>query len=202
MPCCICPEYRVVAPIQWRIPAMMTGNGTFRYAACRAARQQDILFSQLRVGDRIELDGPYGMAYLRENSPRDIVCIAGGSGLSPMVSITRAAAVAPSLAGRRIDFVFGGRTAQDICGKEMLQMLPGFGTNIHYHPVVSGMPEADDGWDGYRGYVHEVAHSLFAARLPSCEIYFAGPPAMGQAIQKMLVDLGVDSTQVHFDQFY
>ena len=160
------------------------------------------LFSQLPVGDRIELDGPYGMAYLREDSPRDIVCIAGGSGLSPMVSITRAAAVAPRLAGRRIDFVFGGRTAQDICGKEMLQTLPGFGTNIHYHPVVSGMPEADDGWDGYRGYVHEVAHSLFAARLPSCEIYFAGPPAMGQAIQKMLVDLGVDSTQVHFDQFY
>jgi ferredoxin-NADP reductase len=85
----------------------------------RAGRRGDgILFSQLRVGDRIELDGPYGMAYLREDSPRDIVCIAGGSGLSPMVSITRAAAVAP------IDFVFGGRTAQDICGKEMLQMLP------------------------------------------------------------------------------
>lgn len=160
------------------------------------------LFEGLRMGERIDIDGPYGMAYLREDSPRDIICLAGGSGLSPMISIARAAAASPLLEGRRIDFVYGGRAARDICGKEMLEELPGFGSNIHYHPVVSGMPETDDGWDGYRGFVHEIAAKLFAERLPACEVYFAGPPAMGQAIQKMLLDLGVPPAQVHFDQFY
>ena len=160
------------------------------------------LFEALRIGDRINIDGPYGMAYLREDSPRDIICLAGGSGLSPMISIARAAALSPLLEGRRIDFIYGGRSARDICGKEMLEELPGFGNNLHYHPVVSGMPEGDDGWDGYRGFVHEIAARLFAERLPACEIYFAGPPAMGQAIQKMLFDLGVPPAQIHFDQFY
>ena len=47
------------------------------------------LFDRIKIGETIGLDGPYGMAYLREDSPRDILCLAGGSGLSPMVSIAR-----------------------------------------------------------------------------------------------------------------
>jgi toluene monooxygenase electron transfer component len=158
------------------------------------------LFDALSVGDRIGIDGPYGMAYFREEAERDIICLAGGSGLSPMVSITRAAAASPRFAGRAIDFIYGGRTAQDICGEDMLAELPRFGTHIRYHPVVSA--SGDDSWDGHRGFVHEVAERLFSDRLRDCEVYFAGPPLMGQAIQKMLVDRGVPAAQVHFDQFY
>jgi toluene monooxygenase electron transfer component len=160
------------------------------------------LFEHIPLGASIGIDGPYGMAYFREEADRDIICLAGGSGLSPMMSIARGAARSSSFTGRRLDFVYGGRTAIDICGKELLQELPGFGESIHFHPVVSGMPEDDDGWDGYRGFVHEIAHRLFAERLRNCEVYFAGPPMMGQAVQKMLVDLGVPSGQIHFDQFY
>ena len=160
------------------------------------------LFDVVSAGDDITVDGPYGMAYLREDAPRDIVCIAGGSGLSPMISITRAAAVAPALAGRRIDFVYGGRAARDICGAEMLQELPGFGETIHYHAAISPGPNIDDGWEGYRGFVHDVADELFGIRLAACEIYFAGPPLMGEAMQKMLLARDVPPEQIHFDQFY
>ena len=44
-----------------------------------------VLFDKLACGDEIGLDGPYGVAWLRTESPRDIVCVAGGSGLAPMV---------------------------------------------------------------------------------------------------------------------
>ena len=160
------------------------------------------LFEALSASDRIGIDGPYGMAYLREDSPRDIVCLAGGSGLSPMISITRAAAVSPALTGRRLDFVYGGRAARDICGMDMLEQLPGFGENLHYHPAISATSDPDDGWNGYRGFVHDVADELFGVRLPACEIYFAGPPLMGEAIQKMLFSRGVPPAQIHFDQFF
>jgi toluene monooxygenase electron transfer component len=158
------------------------------------------LFDALQIGARIGVDGPYGMAYFREEAERDIICLAGGSGLSPMISVARAAAASARFSGRSIDFVYGGRTARDICGEDMLSELPRFGTHIRYHPVVSN---GDDGaWPGHRGFVHEAAERLFGDRLRDCEIYFAGPPLMGQAIQKMLIDLGVPSAQVHFDQFY
>lgn len=38
---------------------------------------------ELAPGSAVEIDGPYGMAYLREDSSRDILCLAGGSGLAP-----------------------------------------------------------------------------------------------------------------------
>jgi len=160
------------------------------------------LFDALSTGVRVGIDGPFGMAYLREEAERDVVCVAGGSGLSPMISIVRAAAVSPALAGRRIDLVYGGRTARDICGREMLEELPGFGTRIFYHPAVSSVEEGDKGWDGYRGFVHDVAEELFGIRLSACEVYFAGPPAMSEAMQKMLFTRGVPQEQMHFDQFF
>ena len=160
------------------------------------------LFERLEAGSRIGIDGPYGMAYLRDEAPRDLVCLAGGSGLSPMISIARAAAAAPALRERRLDFVYGGRTPRDICGRNILEQLPGFGERIHYHPAISEAGSADDGWNGYRGFVHDVADQLLGVRLPSCEVYFAGPPAMAEAVQKMLVGRGVPQDQVHFDQFY
>lgn len=157
---------------------------------------------EMAVGTRIGIDGPYGMAYLREDAPRDIVCLAGGSGLSPMISVTRAAALAPALSARRLDFVYGGRTPHDICGRNILEGLPGFGERIRYHAAVSDVGSAGDGWNGYRGFVHDVADELLGVRLPACEVYFAGPPAMAEAVQKMLVARGVPQDQVHFDQFY
>lgn len=178
------------------------GQWHFQIKRVPGGKATEALFERLAVGDEISIDGPYGMAYLRESIDRDIICIAGGSGLAPMISIARAAAVSPALQGRRVDFLYGGRAARDICGREMLEVLPGFGATIHYHPAISAPPEVDDGWAGYRGFVHDLAEELIGARLAECEIYFAGPPMMGDAVLKMLVAHGVPGEQVHFDRFY
>jgi toluene monooxygenase electron transfer component len=162
------------------------------------------LFSAIGVGGSIAVDGPYGMAYLREDAPRDILCLAGGSGLSPMIAIARKAAESPALAGRTLHFIYGGRGARDICGEPMLKCLPGYGTRILYHPAVSA-PETDPDsppWQGHVGFVPDVARAMFGERLADFEIYFAGPPAMAEAVMRMLVDLKVPPGQVHYDQFY
>jgi toluene monooxygenase electron transfer component len=161
------------------------------------------LFGAARLGEDIAVDGPFGMAYLREDSPRDILCLAGGSGLSPMISIARAAAHSPALGDRTIHFVYGGRASRDICGEPMLRDLPGFGTRIHYHPCASKPEETpDDPWHGRSGFVHDVARELFGERLRDFEIYFAGPPLMATAVQAMLIEMKVPPEQAHFDQFY
>lgn len=161
------------------------------------------IFEALRPGDVLDVDGPYGMAYLREDRPRDVLCLAGGSGLSPMIAITRAAAVSQALRDRNVHFVYGGRAARDICGEPMLRCLPGFGERIHYHPCVS-RPDGDGGaaWTGRSGLIHDATRELFGERLRDLEIYFAGPPAMAKAVQAMLHDMKVPQDQVHFDQFY
>jgi toluene monooxygenase electron transfer component len=153
--------------------------------------------------EAIEVDGPYGMAYLREDAPRDVLCLAGGSGLSPMISIARGFALSEKLAGRNLHFIYGGREARDICGEPMLKDLPGYGERIFYHPAIS-MPGEDPEttWSGRVGFVHAVAQEMHGERLPDFEVYFAGPAPMGQAVLTMLIKMKVPQPQVHFDQFY
>ena len=164
------------------------------------------LFDKVAVGDRITLDGPYGLAYLRAESPRDVVCIAGGSGLAPILSIARGAVREPRLDGRRIHVFYGARTERDLCGESELRTLPGFGERITFTPVLS--EAADGAWKGATGFVHEAARRFVQGeagagdRWAQYEYYFAGPPLMAEAVQKMLIEARVPYPQVHFDKFY
>ncbi len=165
------------------------------------------LFDHVKPGDTLQIDGPYGLAYLRSDSPRDIACIAGGSGLAPVVSIARGVAANPAMDGIKLHLFYGGRAARDICGEDMLQALPGYGERFFFHPIIS-MPDADANasteqqWQGKVGFVHELALEVLGATLPAHEIYFAGPPLMAQAVQKMLMQEKVPGGQVHYDAFY
>ena len=165
----------------------------------------------LQPGAVVHVDGPYGMAWLRRDAPRDILCLAGGSGLAPMVSIARGAMVEPALADRQLHFIYGGRTAADLCGRDMLEVLPGWGTRLTYRGFVSAPPPegttsaagvAHEAVDYAHGFVHEAALSLHGERLREMEVYFAGPAAMATAVQRMLLGAGVPPDQQHFDQFY
>jgi toluene monooxygenase electron transfer component len=60
----------------------------------------------------------------------------------------------------------------------------------------------EDGWQGPTGFVHEHARDFVADRWNDFEYYFAGPPAMAQAVQQMLIEKRVPYSQVHFDSFY
>ncbi len=159
------------------------------------------LFDQLKVGDAVTLDGPYGNAYLREDAPRDILCVAGGSGLSPMISIARAFAASEKLKGRKLHFVYGGRSGRDLAGEAILRGLPGFGKTIFYYAALSN-PADDDNWTGRTGFVHEAVKDILGASLPEHEIYFAGPPPMTEAVMKMAIENKVPVAQLHYDRFY
>jgi toluene monooxygenase electron transfer component len=161
-----------------------------------------VLFEKLAEGDEIGLDGPYGVAYLRTEVPRDMVCVAGGSGLAPMISIARGAAEAGLLAERKLYFFYGARTPRDVCGEEMLRVLAGYGDQIVFVPVVS-LPGDNGDWHGKTGYVHDAVAGALPAELASYEFYFAGPPPMTQALQELLmVGHRVPFEQIHFDRFF
>lgn len=161
------------------------------------------LFDRLRPGDAVEIDGPYGLAWLREDSPRDVVCVAGGSGLAPMVSIARGAAAAGMLANRKLHFFYGARTPRDVCGDAFLRDLPNGGLAIRYHAVVSNSESSETPWNGETGFVHEAVVRRLGNELARHEFYFAGPPPMTQALQELLmVKHRVPYQQIHFDRFF
>lgn len=157
------------------------------------------LFDQVKPGSEIALDGPYGMAFLRPGSPRDIVCVAGGSGLAPILSVVRGAVRTPGSGQRRIHVFHGVRTSGDICGQAELSALPGYGDTLTHEVVLS---EPDASWSGAAGFVHERMRDFVAERWTQFDYYFAGPPPMVEAVQRLLIERRVPFPQVHFDRFY
>jgi toluene monooxygenase electron transfer component len=119
------------------------------------------------------------------------------------MSIVRAIAGTPSLADKRIYVFYGGRRPADICGEDMLLALPPLQGRYTYVPVISCPDdEASGGWAGRRGFVHEALPAIVAQPLGAYEFYFAGPPPMTVAVQRLLLEAKVPHTQMHFDQFF
>jgi toluene monooxygenase electron transfer component len=193
----------VEAPRTYSMSNVDDGSGTWQFIVRRVAGGTGTvtLFDKVPVGATITLDGPYGLAYLRADSPRDLILIGGGSGLAPVLSLARGAVAEPALAGRRIDVFYGARTTRDLCGETELCALPGFGKRLFFHAVLSHSQD-EEGWKGPSGFVHDHAREHIGDRWADFEYYFAGPPPMAQAVQQMLIEKRVPYPQVHFDSFY
>lgn len=180
------------------------GEWRFLIKRVRDGAGTQYLFDEMSLGDSIFIDVPYGLAYFRDEFVRNIICVAGGSGLSPIISIVRRAAQHPKFAERRIHVFYGGRGPSDICGEEFLRVLPKYGVNITFNASIS-LPELDPNgmWIGPVGYVHESVERIMNGSLGEYEFYVAGPPPMLQATVQMLVlKHKVDIDRVHFDRFF
>ena len=98
---------------------------------------------------------------------------------------------------------YGARTVRDFAGERELAELPGFGTRITYQAVLSDTQADPPGaWEGPTGFVHDHVREWAGERFSQYEWYFAGPPLMAEAMQKLLIEKRVPYPQVHFDSFY
>lgn len=169
-----------------------------------AGAGSEYMFERLETGDRLRCDGPYGQAYLRPEIERDIVCIAGGSGLSPIMSIVRAVTGDTRFSERKIMMFYGGRGPNDICTPELLSEIEPLDAQLVCHNVTSD-PElsAQQNWQGECCFVHELVEKTLGDTLPDFEFYFCGPPAMTESVQRMLmIEHKVPFQQIHFDRFF
>lgn len=173
-------------------------DGVWRFVIRRTqgGRGSNAMFDDLRVGDELAFDGPYGHAYLRAGA-RDVVCIAGGSGLGPMLSIARA--VLSEGGTRRVHFYLGLRAQSDLGAAQDLAEIAG--PRLLATTVLSA-PDASHEWRGATGFVHAEVERALAPPLAQYDFYFAGPPPMVEAVQELLiVRHRLPFDQIHFDRF-
>lgn len=162
-----------------------------------------VLAEELRIGDCVLMDGPYGLAYFRSEAPRDVVCIGGGSGLSPLKSILCAAVREPTLRRQFIYLFYGGRTPADICTDQLLDEDPLLRQRVRVKSAISDTCSTAP-WNGERGFIHEVLRRWLddVGGAHNREYYFCGPSQMTEAVQRLLVfDFKVPAAQLHFDRF-
>lgn len=173
-------------------------DGLWRFIVRKtpAGRGSGALCDHLPVGARLEIDGPFGHAWLRP-TPRDVVCVAGGSGLGPMLSVARG--VLAGGGARRLHFFLGLRTQAELGAAAEVDAL---GRDRVAATVVLSDPQASPAWPGARGFVHAEVERTLAAPLDRFDFYFAGPPPMIDAMQELLmIRHRVPFDQIHFDRF-
>ena len=159
------------------------------------------LFERARPGTAFAIDGPYGRAYLQLPATRPIVCVAGGSGLGPMIAILRGALAAAAGRPDPIRLYYGGRDPASIAPLHAFTDIADAGDRIRFRAAISDAPDTS-AWDGARGFIHEVVEREAGPVLAGADIYVAGPPPMVRATVEMARRQGADPSRIRYDNFY
>ncbi len=154
------------------------------------------LDTQLAVGDRLNLTGPFGVFTLREGHDTDLIFVGGGAGMAPILSLLRS--MAERGIERKVTYYYGARRRQDLCFESELRELEKTLPAFRYVPALS--ESADDDWDGEVGLITDVVQR-YEADLKSAHAYVCGPPPMVEAAMPLLTRLGVPEKHVYYDKF-
>lgn len=154
------------------------------------------LSQTLMPGTMIKLNGPLGASWLRQKHPGPILCVAGGTGLAPQLSIIRSALAAGMK--NPIHLYYGCRWAADLYGTEQLEALANAYPHFRYQIVLSQETPTETIRTGRLPAA--VAQDL--PTLKGWKVYPAGPPAMVEAMTLQARALGARAEDIHADAFY
>jgi propane monooxygenase reductase subunit len=157
----------------------------------------ELLASQLAVGDRLDVVGPFGVFTLRDGRDSDIVFVGGGAGMAPILCLLRSMAERGST--RRATYYYGARARRDLCFEKDLHELEAQLPNFRFVPALSE-PAEDDAWDGEAGLITDVVKGL-ESDLSDADCYVCGPPPMVEAAMAVLTRLGAAEKHIYYDKF-
>jgi CDP-4-dehydro-6-deoxyglucose reductase len=155
------------------------------------------LFDSVQVGSTLRFKGPDGAFYLPETIDRDLVLICTGTGVAPFRSMLLDLQQSGK-SHRNIHLIFGTRSESGILYRAELEALTQTMPGFRYDVALSQAPD----WSGYRGYVHQIYLEQYRNTRPDVDFYICGWAQMiDEAVQNLLLELGYDRGQVHFELY-
>jgi len=155
-----------------------------------------ILVHQVRAGDPLVLGAPAGAMIADTQSGRDVLCLAGGTGLAPIKAIIEALISAPD-PGRHREIVlyYGARRYKDLYDLAELQEMELGYPWLQVIPAVS---------DEFEGPAHDVMHGTIPelaakATWADRDIYISGPDEMIVKTARVLRERGTPDRLIHYD---
>ncbi len=168
----------------------------------------DWLFARREDEVQIEVFGPLGRAVFRPEERKNIVCIAGGSGIAGMMSILEHGIHAGHFKSCKGAVFFGVRTLSDAFYLEALARYVTASNRkllvtVALSHEVAKTPTHPD-YPMLRlasGMVHDVAAETMQGRYENAMVYVAGPPVMVDSTIRSLVVGGVPISDIRYDKF-
>jgi toluene monooxygenase electron transfer component len=168
----------------------------------------DWLFGAQQGDPEVAVFGPLGRAVFRSDEGKNILSIAGGSGIAGIMSILECAVRADYFREHKGSVFFGVRTMQDAF---YLETLARYVDSSHGNLVVSivlsdeiAMTPFHADYPSLRlasGLVHEVAGQAMASAAEDAIAFVAGPPVMVDAAIRGLIICGMPRQDIRYDKF-
>lgn len=185
-------------PREWRNYSIANaprrdGTITLHVRAVPGGNVSTALVHHTVPGDTLLLGPARGSMTLQSAAGRDLLCVAGGTGLAPIKAIAEQAAAA---GGPAITLLFGARTAGELYDMRELRLLAQSCPSLELVTAVSD----DPGFDGPQGLLPEVMRDR--PEWKDRDIFACGPAEMVRQTQAVLADLGLPPGRLHYDEPY
>ncbi|CAM5768714.1 hybrid-cluster NAD(P)-dependent oxidoreductase [Labrys miyagiensis] len=157
------------------------------------------MLDNLKPGARLKAYGPLGQFTFHRHPAEKYLFISAGSGITPMISMTRFAADQGKAAD--IAFVNCARRPSEIIFRHELERLAAGMRQLRLAWIVE---EADPGevWTGFRGRLNAPALRLIAPDFREREVFCCGPAPFMAAVKDMLEANGYDMRRYHEESFH
>jgi NAD(P)H-flavin reductase/ferredoxin len=165
-------------------------------------RFSELIWASLKIGDKLEVEAPFGEFFLRDDCDRPIVFLATGTGFAPIKAMIEDM-IKRSIV-RQARFYWGIRRRDDLYMPEILEKWRSKAPWLTCQPVLS---QPDEDWTGRRGFVQEAVLQDFQnvqdlRDLSGWQVYACGNPSMVSAARAMLTTrAGLPAMHFHADPF-
>jgi len=155
---------------------------------------------QVKEGDILDLHAPGGRFFLDMDKDTPIVLIAGGVGITPLLSMLET--LIDTAQHREVWFFYGVRNSREHILAEHLRMMDRDCPNIHLQ-VCYSHPQKEDVQGRHFHQGERVSVTLLKRLLPSSnyDFFVCGPPPMMESITTDLENWGVPRKHIHFEAF-
>ena len=155
----------------------------------------------LKPGDKVRMSGPYGDFHIQDTDA-EMLYIGGGAGMAPLrAQILHLFRTLHT--NRKVSYWYGARSKKEIFYEEDFREIEKQFPNFSFHIALSD-PQPEDNWTGYTGFIHQVILDNYLKNHEApedIEYYMCGPGPMANAVKAMLENLGVERSQLFFDDF-
>ena len=163
------------------------------------------LHDTIQSGDRLRISAPAGKFYFDDKGKNGVVLIAGGVGITPLMSILRY--LTDRVWSGPIYFVNALRTPSDFIYEAELRHIAEQFANVkmtHFYsqsPVNLPDQSTTERWQDRTGYINAQELASFVPDILDLPIYLCGPDAMMNAVRQTLAAIGVLEEHVSTEEF-
>lgn len=157
------------------------------------------LNDSLKVGDTVNIKGPFGKFSCINNAPQKILFLAAGSGIVPIMSMLRW--LTDTNAPVNIRLLLSFRTSDDIIFREELKLMAARHKNVDINITLTTDAIERYQWSGLTGHVNE---KMLAERIPDLterSVYLCGPEAFMAECRKQLLALNLPPEKIFSESF-